>query len=178
MWPRGHLWYIAAMKNTGSGILRALKRTAFVLLLLVLIAGILYCVFFWRAVQMTGAIGLDGAWQTSLYVMNVIRDFGYCHGEDQFRTKIAGLERATEGEKGDTSKRRLLARLYCYTGDFRRSEAMYREMLALSPDDPDLLKGLGLLLMRRGEGLNCAADRKSTRLNSSHIQKSRMPSSA
>ena len=49
-----------------------------------------------------------------------------------------------------------------------------RETLAYIRDDLQRVPGLE----RAAELLGSALDRKSTRLNSSHIQKSRMPSSA
>ena len=45
--------------------------------------------------------------------------------------------------------------------------------IALVDDDRNILTSVGMTLEAEGY-----ADRKSTRLNSSHIQKSRMPSSA
>ena len=49
----------------------------------------------------------------------------------------------------------------------------YTRALRLAPDHPDALQLLGTVWLQLGD-----ADRKSTRLNSSHSQQSRMPSSA
>ena len=49
-------------------------------------------------------------------------------------------------------------------GDYGLAESNYRKAVEVTPKDAEAWLGL--------------ADRKSTRLNSSHIQKSRMPSSA
>src|SRR4029077_14108071 len=51
------------------------------------------------------------------------------------------------------------AQLYFFTGDLKKSVPLYRELLALEPDNPDVLQQLGLLLMRRAELLNCTLQR-------------------
>ena len=62
----------------------------------------------------------------------------------------------------------------------RELEGAY-SLVVLSLDEPDVLIGVKVsspLVVGLGDGETILADRKSTRLNSSHIQKSRMPSSA
>ena len=56
------------------------------------------------------------------------------------------------------------------------SELMSRDLITVEPQDS--VEGAVKLLRRRGVRHLLVIDRKSTRLNSSHIQKSRMPSSA
>ena len=46
------------------------------------------------------------------------------------------------------------------------------------PADAMVIDARGMVIMPGGVDIHCHIDRKSTRLNSSHIQKSRMPSSA
>ena len=69
-----------------------------------------------------------------------------------------------------------LAELYQTQGRYAEAEPLYKRSLAitekaLGPEHPSL----GIALNNLAE---LYRDRKSTRLNSSHIQKSRMPSSA
>ena len=61
-------------------------------------------------------------------------------------------------------------------GDYETALKIFEECLTYDPSSPILLynKGLTLLYMYR----DWETDRKSTRLNSSHSAKSRMPSSA
>ena len=65
-----------------------------------------------------------------------------------------------------------LGKMYWDRGDARAAEREWREAYRLSPTTVITLNNLGVLYTRQKR------DRKSTRLNSSHIQKSRMPSSA
>ena len=67
-------------------------------------------------------------------------------------------------------------------GDYEAAQAELRKLIRLDPESGRAYGQLGRLLSSRAPGaptdLAAARDRKSTRLNSSHIQKSRMPSSA
>ena len=59
-----------------------------------------------------------------------------------------------------------------------RSEDLASKRLANSPQDADALFAMTMVYGLKADYAALIEDRKSTRLNSSHIQKSRMPSSA
>ena len=70
-------------------------------------------------------------------------------------------------------------------GQLADAERLYQGVLDTEPDHGEALRLLGMLRSQQGEGAQAIAlisralqDRKSTRLNSSHIPLSRMPSSA
>ena len=66
-------------------------------------------------------------------------------------------------------------------GKVAEAERIYREVCAADPGNFLATYNLGILLVQQGRMQNgepLLADRKSTRLNSSHSQQSRMPSSA
>jgi VCBS repeat protein/ASPIC/UnbV protein/tetratricopeptide repeat protein len=143
------------------GLSRFIRRGVLVASLLVAIAAGLGSFFFWRLVQTTRALGLSSGVGTLTYAFSLIRDMYECHDEDQFRARIRELERSTEGVTGYSADRQRLAQLYFFSGDFDRSEPLYRELLKLEPNNPELLEHLALLLMRRAELNNCAAMRRA-----------------
>ena len=63
-------------------------------------------------------------------------------------------------------------------GEITRQEA--EQLIAVSDDDTMLLLAMADKIRQKftGNAVDCCADRKSTRLNSSHSSVSRMPSSA
>ena len=67
------------------------------------------------------------------------------------------------------------AKSYHERGQLDLAIQKYIPLLAKKPHDPVLLYYVGTCYLSAGHN---GLDRKSTRLNSSHIQKSRMPSSA
>ena len=71
----------------------------------------------------------------------------------------------------------LVKRTTLIVRDLARSVAFYRDVIGLSVwyDDTIELSGVGLAAGKKGDQTQ---DRKSTRLNSSHVSESRMPSSA
>ena len=77
--------------------------------------------------------------------------------------------------------RQVMARLLVLAGNPRHALLQYEKLLPLAVRAGDLYRAL--LIQKHMDAIESGAsgryaDRKSTRLNSSHIQKSRMPSSA
>jgi len=102
---------------------------------------------------------------------------------DAFESRLRGLHHPSSGPLEDVCARFALA-----VGDVNAALGEVRELLvaglrdeAVSLHDPELIpiaRRLGLQDRSDWERIHVEIDRKSTRLNSSHIQKSRMPSSA
>ena len=86
-----------------------------------------------------------------------------------------GFRRALREDPASVDALNGLAACYDQLGRFDLSRSYYERALALAPTDARLYANLATSLTMQGK---TAEDRKSTRLNSSHTDISRMPSSA
>ena len=112
---------------------------------------------FWRSVQAVAVLGIDSIRWNFPYVVDNLQLLYLHRGDDAFTSAIFDLERKRSFVDGnfDYSDKKLLSRLYFYSNQTEKAEVLYRELLAENPRDGELIKNLGLLLMRRGEIENC-----------------------
>ena len=94
--------------------------------------------------------------------------------------EIAALCRSVLARRpDDTDALNFLASALLAQGESRDGVACLRRVAELAPDSAEAWANLAAVLAATGDANGAIdKDRKSTRLNSSHIQKSRMPSSA
>ena len=89
--------------------------------------------------------------------------------QDKPEQALEALLKAIEQNQNHAEALRWAYRIYLKRGDLLNASQMARAAFEAAPADPFYEEHLNTVLVK---------DRKSTRLNSSHIQKSRMPSSA
>jgi hypothetical protein len=124
-------------------------------LLLLLMVG--FGFVFSRSIHAVQLLGSKAITWNFPYLFDNVTQLHLCQAEDHFQRAIAYFERETANDEGVTKYRRLLARLYVNDNRLDEAEKLYRTLLEAEPDDPELLKGLGLLLMRKAELQNCTA---------------------
>ena len=136
----------------------AKRRSTVFVGVLFLIGVVIFVSMFWRSVQAVAVLGIDSIRWNFPYVIDNLRLLYLHRGDDAFKTAIFDLEKKLSVADGDPkyNDKKLLARLYFYSNQVEKAEAFYRELLVDHPSDTELLKGLGVLLMRRGEIENCA----------------------
>lgn len=112
---------------------------------------------FWRSVQAVAVLGIDSIRWNFPYVVDNLQLLYLHRGDDSFKSAIFDLERKWSFVDGNLnySDKKLLSRLYFYSNQTEKAEVLYRELLAENPRDGELIRNLGLLLMRRGEIENC-----------------------
>src|SRR5215213_2131594 len=110
-----------------------------------------------RVLRMIFVLGLRSTRENLQYALAVFTDFKACGGQDRFRRSLARLEKtgAARGE-GTLDDRKTYAHLLTNVDRGAEAEPLYRVMLEEHPKDLELLKGLGLLFLRRAEVENCS----------------------
>ena len=124
---------------------------------LAIIGVVIFAGVFWRSVQAVAVLGLDSIRWNIPYVVDNLQLLYLHQGDNAFKSAIFNLEqkRFVVDAKLAYGDKKLLSRLYFYSNQTEKAEVLYRELLAEHPGDDELIKSLGLLLMRRGEIENC-----------------------
>jgi hypothetical protein len=110
-----------------------------------------------RVLRMVFVLGLRSTKENLQYALAVFTDFKLCGGQDRFHRSLTRLEKAgaARGE-GTLDDQKTYAHLLTNVDRGAEAEPLYRAMLERHPRDVELLKGLGLLLLRRAEVENCS----------------------
>ena len=110
-----------------------------------------------RVLRLVFVLGLRSTRENLQYALAVFTDFKYCGGQNRFQRSLERLERAgaANGE-GTLDDQKTYAHLLTNVDRGADAEPLYRKLLEHHPNDLELLKGYGLLLLRRAEVENCS----------------------
>ncbi|HYM60316.1 MAG TPA: CRTAC1 family protein [Thermoanaerobaculia bacterium] len=119
--------------------------------------GVVIAFIFERAARLFLRLGPKRAMDNLRYALAVYTDFKLCRGQDEFRYEIARLERAGAGRcEGPLEDQKTYAHLLVNADRSAEAEKLYEELFGRHPDDPELFKSFGLMLLRRAEVENCS----------------------
>ncbi len=110
-----------------------------------------------RLLRMVFVLGPRSTRENLKYALAVFTDFSLCGGRNRFVRSLAKLEKAgaAKGE-GTLRDQKIYAHLLTNADRGHEAEPLYRAMLEQHPNDVELLKAFGLLLLRRAEVENCS----------------------
>ncbi len=121
------------------------------------IGALILVTVFWRSIQTIAVLGTDSIRWYFPYTAHNLGYLSLHDGEDAFKGAISDLEsRLFSPDSGlNYNDKKLLSRLYFYSNRIEKAETLYRELSILHPDDAELIKSFGVLLMSHGRIVNC-----------------------
>ena len=130
------------------------RKTVFILILLIA-ATLTIKLFLWRSIEAINVLGMDSLKWDFPYAIDNLRLLYLCNAEDEFQTAISELENKSLSSEFNLADQTLLAQLYVNANRLDEAEGLLRQLLIENPNNLELKKGLGLLLLRRGNIQDC-----------------------